>query len=463
MRDRMRRLTDRVRTRRAEGRAALEATLERERREAHAREERLRLRIAQQWAEGRAARERTEPVIEGGASTYKPVRVPYGVDLAAGWAWRFVIIVAAGLIILWTLRFFGVVVFPVLIALFISALAVPVVNWLEHMGIRRKLGALLVVVFGLGFVGLLLTFVGQQVSSGINDLSGQVVDGLEEIRHWLRTGPLHASDSQINSVIGNAQDFVTEQGKHLAGRATEIGSAAAEVIAGFFIVLFSTYFFLADGRMIWAWIVRLFPRAARLRVDSSGRVAFRSLTQFVRATVIVAATDATGIMIWAAVLGLPLIGAIGVLIFLGAFVPMIGATISGAVAVLVALVAKGPITALLMLVGVIVVQQIEAHILQPFLMGRWVSVHPLAVILAIAVGVVAAGIPGALIAVPLASAGNAIVQHLANYTDVGDDALESAEEDPDPDPALADPSVDPVVLDGDDTDRDIGRETGGDA
>ena len=450
-RERIRAVGSRLSRRRAEGRAALEATLERERREAHDREEKLRLRIAQQWAEGRAARERPEPQIEGGASTYKPVRVPYGVDLAAAWSWRFVIIVIALGIVLWTLRFFGVVVFPVLIALFISALTVPVVNWLERLGIRRKLAALLVVVSGLAFVGLLLTFVGQQVSSGINDLSGQVVDGLEEIRHWLRTGPLHASDSQINSVIGNAQDFVTAKGKELAGRATEIGSAAAEVIAGFFIVLFSTYFFLADGRMIWAWLVRLFPRTARLRVDSSGRVAFRSLTQFVRATVIVAATDAAGIMIWAAVLGLPLIGAIGVLIFLGAFVPMIGATISGAVAVLVALVAKGPITALLMLAGVIVVQQIEAHILQPFLMGRFVSVHPLAVILAIAVGVLAAGIPGALIAVPLASAGNAIVQHLAAYTDVGDDPLEAAEDDPSPDPALADESVDPVVLDGDDT------------
>ena len=226
-RDRAKALAGRLRSRRADDRAALEATLERERREAHDREERLRMRIAQQWAEGRAARERTEPVIEGGPSTYKPVRVPYGVDLAAAWAWRFVIIVIAGLMILYALRFFGVVVFPVLIALFLSALATPVVSWLERIGVRRKLGALLVVVFGLAFIGLLLTFVGQQVSSGINDLSGQVVDGLEEIRHWLRTGPLHASDSQINSVISNAQHFVTDQGKDWASRATEIGSAAA--------------------------------------------------------------------------------------------------------------------------------------------------------------------------------------------------------------------------------------------
>ena len=178
-------------------------------------------------------------------------------------------------------------------------------------------------------------------------------------------------------------------------------------------------------------MVRLFPRAGRLQADSSGRVAWESLTQFVRATVLVAATDAIGIMIGAAVLGVPFVSAIGVLVFLGAFVPMIGAFVSGTVAVLVALVAQGPFTALLMFGVVVLVQQLEAHVLQPFLMGRFVSVHPLGVIVAIALGVIVAGIPGALIAVPLAASLNAVVQHLANYTEVGEDPEEAAEEDPD--------------------------------
>ena len=409
----------------------MEALLEKERREAHDREERLRNRIAQQWAEGRAAREQGPITIDAGASTYKPVKVPYGVDLAAAWAWRFVIIAIALVMVLLTLEHFEFVVFPVLIALFLTALGNPVVTWLDNHGIRRKLGALIVVVVGIASIGLLLTFVGTQVSSGIDNLSGQVVDGLEEIRHWLQTGPLHASDSQINSMISEAQQFVTSHGRDLASRVTTIGSALGEIVAGFFLILFSTYFFLADGAIIWAWVVRLFPRTARLRADSSGKVAFRSLTQFVRATVIVAATDAIGVMIWAAVLGLPFVSAIGVLVFLGAFVPMVGATASGFVAILVALVAKGPIVALLMLAGVIVVQQIEAHVLQPFLMGRWVSVHPLGVIIAIAMGIVLAGIPGALIAVPLASSVNAIVKHLAEFDEIDDP------EDPPP-PGTAD-------------------------
>ena len=204
------------------------------------------------------------------------------------------------------------------------------------------------------------------------------------------------------------------------------------MVAGLFIVLFATYFFLADGALIWSWMVRLFPRVGRVRADSSGRVAWKSLTQFVRATVLVAGTDAIGIMIGAAVLQVPFVSAIGVLVFLGAFVPMIGAFVSGTVAVLVALVAQGPVTALIMFGVVVAVQQLEAHVLQPFLMGRFVSVHPLGVIVAIALGVIVAGIPGALVAVPLAASMNAVVQHLANYTEVGEPADEAAEDEPAP-------------------------------
>jgi predicted PurR-regulated permease PerM len=212
-----------------------------------------------------------------------------------------------------------------------------------------------------------------------------------------------------------------------------------DVVAGFFIILFSTYFFLADGERIWAWLVRLAPRAARQRVDDSGRVAWNSLTQFVRATVLVAAVDALGIMLVAVILDVPFVLAIGVLVFLGAFVPMIGATIAGTVAVLVALVDQGPIIALLMLGGVILVQQIEGHVLQPFLMGRFVSVHPLGVIVAIGCGVIAAGVVGALIAVPLAASLNAVIQHLAAYTPLGSD---------DPEEELAEDRVEVAAAEG---------------
>jgi predicted PurR-regulated permease PerM len=218
------------------------------------------------------------------------------------------------------------------------------------------------------------------------------------------------------------------------------------VLAGVFIALFSTYFFLAQGRAIWVWLVRLLPRAAHHRLDVAAQRGWVTLTSFVRATVVVALTDAVGISLGAAVLGVPLVVPLGVLVFLGAFVPVVGALVSGSVAVLIALVAVGPVKALLMLAVVIGVQQLESHVLQPFLLGRAVSVHPLAVILGIAAGALVAGILGALFAVPLIAMGNTMVLSLAGRGDPrpDDDSSPLADDDTSPlaDGEPARPAVD---------------------
>ena len=379
------------------------------------RRERLTSQLVQQWAALRAER-RPEPIaITSGASNFSRAQVPWGLDLAAAWSWRLVIIAAAVLGFAWLLAYFVVITLPLAVALLIAALAGPAVSRLQSVGLPRPLATGLVMVLGIAVVGLLLTYVGQQVAKGARDLTASVVEGLDQVRTWLLSGPLNLSDSQLDGWIESTQRAITESTGEggAVTRVTEVGTVVGHVVAGFFIILFATYFFLADGGRIWAWLVHLAPRAAREHVDGSGRVAWISLTQFVRATVLVAMADAIGITIVAAILGVPFVLAIGVLVFLGAFVPMVGATVAGTVAVLVALVDQGPITALLMLGGVILVQQIEGHILQPFLMGRFVSLHPLGVIVAIGCGVLVAGIAGALIAVPLAAAGNAVVNHLA--------------------------------------------------
>jgi predicted PurR-regulated permease PerM len=402
----------------------------------------VRRRLEEQRARIAARDENLDLVIEPLGPEAR--RVPWGVDLAASWAWRFLVICAAGYVILRLIGFFAVVVLPVVVAILISALMTPVVRLLMRV-MPRGLAALIVVILGIASVALLLTFAGQQVASGAQDLADSTVQGLDKIKDWLKTGPLNASESQIQDYLDQIQRSVENYSKEgsVLGRVGEVGTALTHVLAGFFIVLFSTYFFLADGDRIWSWFVRLAPRAARGHVDTSGQVAWRSLTQFVRATVLVAATDAAGVMIVAAVLGVPFVLAIGVLVFLGAFVPMIGAFVAGTVAVLVALVDQGPVTALLMLGGVVLVQQFEGHVLQPFLMGRFVSVHPLAVIVAIGCGVLVAGVAGALVAVPLTAVVNSVGQHLAAYTDVGDEDPqevvdeEITEEDPDSDPVPA--------------------------
>jgi predicted PurR-regulated permease PerM len=185
------------------------------------------------------------------------------------------------------------------------------------------------------------------------------------------------------------------------------------VLAGLFIVMFVTFFFLRDGAQIWAFLTRFLPRGARLPMWRAGNEAWETLHSYVKATVFVAFVDALGIGVGAAVLGVPLALPLGALVFLSSFIPVIGATLSGAVAILVALVAKGPVTALIMLAIVIAVQQLEGHVLQPFIMGRAVALHPLAVILVLTGGIVIAGIVGGLIAVPILAVLNTAVRSLA--------------------------------------------------
>jgi predicted PurR-regulated permease PerM len=394
--------------------------------------ERLTERLAHQWAQLRAEQRRQEDAaIATGPSNFSRAQVPWGLDLAAAWAWRLIVISVATYAMFRLVVFFAELTIPLVVAILITALGAPIVSLLERAGIRRGLAAGLFVIGLLALVVTMLVLAGQQVASGANDLASQVSDGLGKIEEWLKTGPLDLTDSQINDYIQNAQDKLAEQAKsgEVLSQATHLGSALGHVVAGLFIVLFATFFFLADGARIWAWAVRIAPRAARARVDSSGRVAWISLTQFVRATVIVAITDAVGVMVAASVLRVQFVFAIGVLVFLGAFIPIVGAFVAGTVAVLVAFVDHGVVIALVMLACVVAVQQIESHILQPFLMGRFVAIHPLGIIVAIAAGILIAGIAGALVAVPFAAAANAVVQHLASETEIGEDPEVALEDD----------------------------------
>ena len=253
------------------------------------REARLFRRFAHQWAllrEEREERRHEAPTFATGPSNLRRAEVPYGLDLAAGWAWRILLIAGAAYLLMWLVGFFAVVTVPIAVALLISALAAPFVQLLTHIGVPRGLSALLIVILGFAVVGALLTFAGNQVADGAKDLADGAVEGLQEIRDWLQDGPLHASDSQINDWIKSVQDMITERSQdgEVLSQVGEVGSALGHVLAGFFISLFATYFFLADGERIWSWMVRIAPRVARERVDSSGRVAWISLVQFVRAT-----------------------------------------------------------------------------------------------------------------------------------------------------------------------------------
>ena len=340
-------------------------------------------------------------------------QVPAGVEIAAAWAWRLLLIAAATGLVIWLLRYFSEITVPVAVAVLGTALTIGAVDWLVDHRLPRLLATFIVVITMLAAFFGMLALVGQQLSTQVDDLRANVVEGITQVQDWARTGPLGLSDAQLQSWIDEAKSAISTTDSSVLTRISAVGATITHAVAGFFIALFSAFFFLYEGDRIWSWVVALFPRAARDRVYSSGQTAWRSLTAFVRATVVVALIDAMGIAFAAWALGVPLTLAIGVLVFLGAFVPIVGALISGMVAVLVALVAQGPWTALFMLLAVVAVQQLESHVLQPFLMGSFVAVHPLAIILAIAAGIVVAGIVGALIAVPLAACLNGVVRHLA--------------------------------------------------
>lgn len=350
--------------------------------------------------------------------------VPAGVEIATQWAWRLLVIAGAGFVGIWLLRYFSEVTVPIAIAVLGTALTIGAVDWLEARGLPR-IAATAAVVVGMlaGFIGM-LALVGQQLSTQLVDLKSNVVEGISQVQDWAKTGPLNLTDSQIESWVDRAKASISNSDTSVFATVSSVGATLTHIVAGFFIALFAAFFFLYEGDRIWGWVVALFPRAARERVNSSGQTAWESLTAFVRATIIVALVDAAGIALGAWALGVPLTFAIAVLVFLGAFIPIIGALISGLVAVLVALVAQGPWVALAMLAVVIGIQQFESHVLQPFLMGRLVAVHPLAIIIAIAAGVAVAGIVGALIAVPLAATINGVVRHLAatakEYDEGGD-------------------------------------------
>ena len=336
-------------------------------------------------------------------------------DLAAAWSWRFLVIVAAGYLVLRAIGIFELVVLPLVIALLLAALAAPLVNLLHRAGCRAGWPPSWSCSAGIGLIALLLTFAGQQVAQGANDLAKQVVDGIEQIRTWLKTGPLHASDSQINDYLKQIQEGVTSGNKQIVTRVTEVGTAVGHIVAG---VLHRAVRDLllprrrrADLGLGGADLPARRPRPGRLL--GPGRLAVADQVRAGHRAGRVRPTRSASC--WcAAILKVPFVFAIGVLVFIGAFIPMIGALLSGSVAVLVALVAHGPIVALIMLGGVVAVQQLEAHVLQPFLLGRFVAVHPLGVIVAIGAGVLVAGIPGALVAVPLVAALNAVVLHLAD-------------------------------------------------
>lgn len=349
----------------------------------------------------------------------------------AAWAWRLLVIFAVFLAVLWVLMQLEVIVVPVLLALMLSALLVPPVDWMNRMGLPRGAAVAVVLLGGFALLGGILTFVVSEFIVGLPAVVEQVSRSIDTTRRWLIEGPTHLRSEQITSA-GNAaiQALHNNQAKLTSG-ALSTAATITEVITAAVLVLFTLIFFLYGGRNIWQYVVKIFPVGVRERVLDAGRAGYGSLIGYVRATFLVALTDAAGVGVGLAIMGVPLALPLASLVFLGAFIPLVGAVIAGVVAVVVALLAKGIVYALLTLGLLVVINQIESHLLQPLVMGRAVSIHPLAVVLAISTGGVIAGIVGALLAVPTVAFFNNAFQVLL-AKDPAKELAEQTEDGPEP-------------------------------
>jgi predicted PurR-regulated permease PerM len=341
----------------------------------------------------------------------------------AAWAWRLLVIFAAIVAVLWVLKKIEVIVVPVALATMLAALLLPVVDILDRRGAPRGSAVALVLLGGIATVGGILTFVVSQFIRGAPALVDQVSTSIKGVGDWLTQGPLHINQQQIDSARKSAIDALQNNQEKLTSGALSTAGTVTEIVTGALLVLFTLIFVLHGGRNIYAFVTKIFPEDVRERVRDAGRAGFRSLIGYVRATALVALVDAVGIGTGLAIMGIPLALPLASLVFLGAFIPLVGAVIAGFLAVVVALIAKGWIFALITLGLIIAVQQLEGHVLQPLVMGRAVSIHPLAVVLAIAGGAVLASIVGALLAVPTVAFVNSAMRVLL----ASDPAAEEAE------------------------------------
>ncbi|WP_436498241.1 AI-2E family transporter [Actinokineospora sp. HUAS TT18] len=311
------------------------------------------------------------------------------------------IFLAIGYVAIQVVLALAAVLIPLAIAVLLASLLAPAVRWLVRRGCARWLAAALVLIGSLGVLGGLFTLTVNALITGAGDLGGALRDSVVSIRDWLVNGPLDLSERQVDAAVDNLISVIGGQAERIVSGASTTAAVIGAALAGLVLTLFALFFFLYEGERIWAWLLTVVPGRMRTRVDDAGRLALGSLGGYTRATVVVATVDAVAIGIGLLVIGVPMVVPLASLVFLAAFVPYVGAFFAGFVAVLVALVSGGPVTALMTLLLSVAVQELEGEVLQPFLLGRAVRLHPLAVVFAIAVGVVLAGIVGALLAVPV--------------------------------------------------------------
>jgi predicted PurR-regulated permease PerM len=339
--------------------------------------------------------------------------LPFGIRLAGGLAWRVIAIAIVVLGFVALLARLGEIVIPIVVAVLLAALLTPLKHFLAARGLPHWLAVVLAFLSLLVVLAGLIVLVSVTINSGSSGFVQHVTTTYRNTLDALRSSPLGIRQADVNNAVTSAEKFLKANTSKIAAGALTGADVLVKSVVALLLTLFITLFLLIDGAGIWRWCLRLSPRRARTAVDGAAKAAWLSLHEYVRVQILVAFVDGLAIGIIAAILHVPFAVPIGVLVFLGAFIPIVGSVTTGLLAVVVALVYNGPVNALFMLAGIVVVNQLESHVLHPFLMGGAVRLHPVAVVLAVAAGSVLAGIVGAVFAVPLAAAGNSAIKYVA--------------------------------------------------
>jgi predicted PurR-regulated permease PerM len=331
-------------------------------------------------------------------------QVPGWLQQAAGWAWRLLIL---GILLYAAFRVASIlrlVILPCVGALLLTALLQPLTRRLRLRGMPALAATWCTLLAALVVLAGVATLAVTQTSANYPTLVNDVSDTTNDLQRWLAGPPFHLGRAGLARLSGRLVTFLKDHQSEVAGTVVSGGKIFAELLAGVFLMMFVTFFLLKDGERIWAWLTSFLGSDARARARGAGMAAWEALTYYVRGTIAVAAIHAVviGITLW--VMGVPLLAPLVILVFLAAFVPLVGILVAGTIAVAVTLGTRGWVAALVLVAVFILENQLESHLLQPLVVGRMVRLHPLAIILVLAVGGVVAGIAGAVVAVPTAAA-----------------------------------------------------------
>lgn len=357
----------------------------------------------------------------------REVRIPRMLVAGSELGWRFLVCIAALAVVVYGVSKVSFAFIPVFIALLLATLLVPPARWLQRRGAPPALATAVVFLGALAAFAALIALLAPTVVNEFGAIGDHVRQGADKLGRYLADSPLHLDEDKVQREIDRVDDRIRDNSGAITSGVVSGAAIVGQLFAGLLITLVVLFFFVKDGPRIWAWVVRLFPETRRDAIEQVGVESWAVLTQYVRGVVTVATVDALGIGFALWLIGVPMVVPLALLVFFTAFIPVVGSVIAGVVCALVALVNGGPVDALLVIGATLVVQQLEGNVLYPTIVGRRMELHPIAILLAVTIGGITAGIVGAAIAVPIAAVAAVAMKVAREQTAGGEIPVETVE------------------------------------